>query len=85
MIVKQQNQRRWIMLEIVVIVYGVIVLVLIWRNTYLANRLRKQALLEHGTKTTFTSCIPLILQESFFFPVYVFWRGAKTFLEELEG
>jgi hypothetical protein len=70
--------------EIVAILYGVIVLVLIWRNTYLANRLRREALILHGTKTTFTSCIPLILNESFLWPLYVFWRGAKKFLEELE-
>jgi len=71
-------------LEIIAIVYGVIVLVLVWRNSYLANRLRKEALILHGTKTTFTSCIPPILSGSFLWPVHVFWHGAKKFLEELE-
>jgi hypothetical protein len=71
-------------LEIVAIAYGVIVLVLIWRNTVLCNRKRAQVLIAHGTKTTFASFIPLILGEAFFWPVHVLWRGAKTFIEELE-
>ena len=71
-------------LEIVVVVYGVVVLALIWRNTVLCNRKRAQVLIAHGTKTTFTSFIPLILSEAVFWPIHVFWRGAKKFLEELE-
>jgi hypothetical protein len=71
-------------LEIVIVVYGVAVLALVWRNTVLCNRKRAEVLVLRGTKLTFTSFIPLILNEAFFWPVHIFWRGAKKFLEELE-
>ena len=70
--------------EILLSVYGLIVLVLVWRYTVICNRLRAQLLWSRGEKTDFATFVPQILRDALIFPLTIMWHGLKAFIKELE-
>ncbi len=70
--------------SVLAIVYGAIVLLLVWRNSVLCNRDRAELLKSKGIKTDFSSFIPLILRDSLLFPFLILWYGLYAWFKALE-
>lgn len=73
---------NWI--EIVLTVYGAVVLVIIARNIFICNRERTKLKLNFGTDTSFVDYVRPILKNALSWPGLILWFGLEAWLKELE-